>query len=69
MKRKELDTLRSHGPQELQAELRHSREKKLSLSFKHASSPLPNPLELRKLRRKVAVIETLLREKAAAKGK
>lgn len=69
MKRKELDTLRSRGAQELEAELGQIRGKKLTLAFKHASSPLPNPLELRKLRRKVAVIETLLREKAAAKGK
>lgn len=69
MKRKELETLRSHGVQELEAELNQTREKKLGLEFKHASSPIPNPLELRKLRRKAAVIRTLLREKAVAKGK
>lgn len=66
MKRKELDTLRSHSAQELGAELRQAREKKLSLSFKHASAPLPNPLELRKLRRRVAVLETVIREKGGA---
>ena len=69
MKRKELDTLRGHGVQELQAEMRQTREKELVLSFKHSSTPLPNPLELRKLRRKVAIMETLLREKAATKAK
>ena len=66
MKTKDKEALKNLSVVELQTELRQSREKMAGLSFKHATSPLTNPLELRTLRRRIALLETILRQKQAA---
>lgn len=63
MKIKEIEALRNQGIEELKAELRQAKEKQFSLSFKHNTTPLANPLELRTIRRRIAVISTLITEK------
>lgn len=63
MKVKEIEALRNQGIDELKAELRQAKEKQFSLSFKHNTTPLANPLELRTIRRRIAIINTLLTEK------
>ena len=63
MKSKELQAKKNLTTQELSAELRGTREKLFSLKFKHRSSPLSNPLELRSLRRHVARLETWIGER------
>lgn len=49
--------------QEAQARLRESKEKNFKLKFQHASSPLKNPMELRAVRRDIARLMTVLRQK------
>ena len=66
MKQKQREALRNLSPDELKAELRQAREKKFGLAFKHRTTPLANPLELRMLRRKIAVLETHIRSKRSA---
>ena len=66
MKSKIWQEIRSLSPVELEAKLRDSEEKLFRLEFRHASTPLKNALEIRKLRRDVARFKTLLREKAQA---
>jgi large subunit ribosomal protein L29 len=51
---------------ELQAKLRDAEDKMFRLKFKHASTPLKNPLEIRELRKNIARFKTLLQAKAQA---
>jgi len=66
MKTKEKDSLRTLSLPELRAELRTTREKRMRLLFKHRMTPVPNPLELRELRRRIARLETFIRQKGPA---
>ena len=66
MKAKDRENLRNHSALELRAELAAAREKLFRLQFKHGSSPVKNPLEMRGLRRHVARLETWIQEKKAA---
>ena len=68
MKAKEFDRIRNLSVDELRTELRTARERKMKLQFKHRSTPLANPLELRELSRKIARIETFMKEKSLEKS-
>jgi large subunit ribosomal protein L29 len=59
MKTKELREL---SPIELDARLRETREKLFQAKFRHRSSPLKNPLEIRNLRRDIARILTIMNQ-------
>ena len=47
--------------------LAKAQEKKFNLLFKHSTTPLANPMELRAVRREIALLQTLINQKAAAK--
>jgi len=66
MKRKEKESLRSMSGAELNAKLRDLEKHLFQIKFKRASSPLENPLEIRQIRRNMAVIRTFLVEQARA---
>lgn len=51
---------------ELRLELHQAQEKHFKLRFKHQTSPLANPVELRFLRRHIARIRTWIAEKNPA---
>lgn len=53
---------------ELKAQLRELEKHLFQIKFKRASSPLENPIEIRLIRRKMAVIRTFIRtaERASA---
>jgi len=55
------------GVQELNNELRAALEKRGKLAFQHNVAPLKNPMELRELRRDIARLQTLIRQKEAVK--
>lgn len=63
MKRKEREVLKNLSVDELEAELRTCKEKFFRLKFGASSTPIANPLELRYLGRKVAMIKTWLHQK------
>lgn len=63
MKLKEKEAVKSLSAKEMESELRQAREKYFKLRFRHKTVPLKNPLELRVLRRRVALLETLIHEK------
>ena len=48
---------------ELEARLKDLNENYFRMRFRHATSPLKNPLEIRHARRSIARIKTLLRQK------
>ena len=60
MKAKEKESLKNLSVEELRSELRQTREKRMKLLFRHKTTPLANPVELRELRRRIARIETWL---------
>lgn len=70
MKRKDKETLKNMSEAELKAQLRELEKNLFQIKFKRASSPLENPIEIRLLRRKRAMIKTNLKAKElAAAGK
>lgn len=68
MKTKDKETKRNLSVQELRAEIVRLKEKRFKLRVKHKVTPLPNPLELRSLRRDMARLETWAREKELQAG-
>lgn len=67
MKTKEKETLKSKNAAELSALLEKAQEKKFSLLFKHSTTPLANPQEIKAVRREIALLKTLIGEKKTAK--
>lgn len=62
-KEKKDINLRELTTDELKARLEESKEKLFHLKFGHKTTPLKNPLEIRYLRRQIARVLTVLREK------
>ena len=48
---------------ELVSKLEELREKKFKLGFKHKTTMLDNPMEIRKIRKDIARIKTIMKEK------
>lgn len=69
MKQKVWQEIRSLSDTELRAKLRDTEEQLFRLKFRHASSPIKNPLEIRNLRRMIARLKTLLREQQVSENK
>ncbi len=63
MKAKELKDL---SPEELQAKEKEFREEEFKLRFKHATGQLEKTDRLRKLRKDIARVKTIIREKEAS---
>ena len=68
MKTKDRETKRNLSVEELRAEIVRLKEKRFKLRIKHKVTPLPNPLELRTLRRDMARLKTWAREKELQAG-
>ncbi len=60
MKRKDKEHLKNLSEPELKSQLRDLEKHLFQIKFKRASSPLENPLEIRLIRRKMAVIKTCI---------
>jgi large subunit ribosomal protein L29 len=63
MKAKNWQEIKGMSPVELEAKLREAQEQIFRLKFRHSSTPVKNPLEIRKLRRMIARYRTLLQQK------
>jgi large subunit ribosomal protein L29 len=61
-----LDEIRALGAQELQARVAELREEQFRLRFRAATETLEQPLRLREVRRDIARVLTVLREKELA---
>jgi len=57
--------LRELTTDELKARFEESKDKLFHLRFGHKTTPLKNPLEIRYLRRQIARILTIVKEKSA----
>ncbi|MDA8132763.1 MAG: 50S ribosomal protein L29 [Elusimicrobia bacterium] len=69
MKRKDKENLRNMGDAELSAQAADLKKQIFQIKFKRTTAPVENPVQLRNARRKIAMINTYLRERAIAKSK
>ncbi len=69
MKRKEKESLKNMGDAELKAQAADLKKQIFQIKFKRSTSPTENPLQLRNARRKIARINTWLRQRELAKSK
>ena len=67
MKTKEKEALKNKTVAELKEALAKAEEKKFNLLFKHSTTPLSNPLEIRAVRREIALLQTLIQQKQEQK--
>ena len=58
-----LAELRDMTKPELVSKLEELKEKKFKLGFKHKTTMLDNPMEIRNIRKDIARIKTIMREK------
>ena len=63
MKKKELAALKALSVGELETKLADLKKELFGLRFQHATNQLDNPKQLTFIRRDIARVETLLREK------
>ena len=64
MPRKKPEALREVKSEDLEQQLAVLTEERFRLGFRRATEALPNPIELRRIRREIARIKTILRERA-----
>ena len=69
MKSKDRETLRNMGDAELKAQVADLKKQLFQIKFKRTTAPVENPLVLRPARRKIAMINTWLRQRELAKSK
>lgn len=60
-----IDELRSMSVEELQVRLDDLGKEQFNLRFRLTTEPLDDPLRIRKVRREIARVKTLIREKEA----
>jgi large subunit ribosomal protein L29 len=64
--RQKADSLREMKPEELEQKLSVLQEERFRLSFRRGTEPVPNPLQFRAMRREIARIKTILRERKSS---
>ncbi|MDD2805534.1 MAG: 50S ribosomal protein L29 [Elusimicrobiales bacterium] len=69
MKRKDKETLKNMSEGELKAQAAELKKQIFQINFKRSTAPVENPLQLRNARRKIAMINTWLRQRELAKTK
>jgi len=69
MKSKEKETLKNMGDAEMKALASDLKKQIFQINFKRTTAPVENPLVLRTARRKIAMINTYLRQRELAKSK
>ncbi len=63
MKTNEKEALKQKTVAQLQEDLGKAKEKKFNLLFKHSTTPIANPMEIRAVRREIALLQTLINQK------
>ena len=64
----EIDDIRAMNDQELQDELGSTRNELMNLRFRVATMQLANTNEIRKARKRIARINTIIRQRELARG-
>ncbi len=66
MKRNEFKEVREKSVEELNEELKNLKEELFRLRFQHATNQLENPMKLRSVKRDIARLKTILRQRELA---
>ncbi|MHB0996316.1 MAG: 50S ribosomal protein L29 [Elusimicrobiales bacterium] len=69
MKRKDKETLRNMSDAELRTQVADLKKQIFQINFKRTTAPVENPLVLRTARRKIAMLNTFMRQRELAKSK
>jgi len=69
MKRKDKENLKNLSEAELKVQAADLKKQIFQVNFKRVTAPVENPLQLRTARRKIALINTLLRQRELAGAK
>ncbi|HAN05907.1 MAG: 50S ribosomal protein L29 [Elusimicrobia bacterium GWA2_64_40] len=69
MKRKDKENLKNMGDAELKAQAADLKKQIFQINFKRTTAPVENPLVLRTARRKIAMINTYLRQRELVKSR
>ncbi len=67
MKTNDKEALKNKTVAELSQALSKAQEKKFNLLFKHSTTPIANPMEIRAVRREIALLQTLINQKKEQK--
>ena len=67
MKTNEKEVLKKKTLAELNEALGKAQEKNFNLLFKHSTTPIANPMEIRAVRREIALLQTLINQKKEQK--
>lgn len=67
MKTNDKEALKNKTVAELSEALSKAQEKKFNLLFKHSTTPIANPMEIRAVRREIALLQTLINQKKEQK--
>lgn len=67
MKTNEKEVLKKKTLAELNEALGKAQGKKFNLLFKHSTTPIANPMEIRAVRREIALLQTLINQKKEQK--
>ena len=62
-----LKELKSQSVADLQAQLVEAKKELFNLRFQHVTGQLENPVKMRELKRDIARVKTIIREKELAK--
>ncbi|MDR0645799.1 MAG: 50S ribosomal protein L29, partial [Elusimicrobiota bacterium] len=62
MKAKQKETIKSKSLAELKDMLAKAKKDQFDKLFKHSTTPLSNPLEIRVVRREIALVNTLINQ-------
>ena len=65
MKGRDKEATKAMSANELQVRLKEAQEARFRLMFRHTSTPLKNPMQIRAKRREIARLQTWLKQKEA----
>ena len=65
MKASEIAKIRDMNDAELQKRLKELKEELFNLRFQHAINQLDNPMRLKAVKKEIAIVKTIMREKDA----
>ncbi len=63
MKKNDIAKIREMNATELESKLKDLKEELFNLRFQHAINQLDNPMRLKAVKKEIAVVKTILREK------
>ena len=69
MKRKDKENLKNMSDAELRVQVSDLKKQIFQVNFKRVTAPVENPIQLRLARRKIALINTVLRQRELAAAK